>query len=114
MRYRNACLRLFVVLLQDFNIVNRDFITTLIIVVLNYTIIQYFTFNRAFISWIVWPPLLYMALGYFCLFYKKYIVFNMTMHSTHSVTISLYQTSCLNVLSLVSYASSSGRNSVGR
>ena len=39
---------------------------------------------------------------------------NMTMHYTHSGTISLYQISCLNVLPLVSYAFSSGRSSVGR
>ena len=54
------------------------------------------------------------GLRLFCLFYKKYIDFNMAMHYTHSGTISLYQISCLNVLPLVSYAFSSGRSSVGR
>ena len=48
MRYRNACLRLFVVYYKIF--FYRDFITTLIIGVLKYTIIQNFTFIRAFIS----------------------------------------------------------------
>ena len=49
-RYRNACLRLFVVILQDIYIVYRDFISTLFIGVLHFTIIQIFTFRGAIVS----------------------------------------------------------------
>ena len=36
----------------------------------------------------------------FCLFYKKYIVLNITMHYTHSGTTSMNQVSCLNISEL--------------
>ena len=49
MRYRNACLRLFVVVLQDLH-VYRDLITTLIIGVLHFIITPISTFCEAFVS----------------------------------------------------------------
>ena len=49
MRYSNPSLRLFVVLLQDLH-VYRGFITTLIVGILDFTIIPIFTFSGAFVS----------------------------------------------------------------
>ena len=49
MKYSNACLRLFVVILQDLH-VDRDVITTLIICILHFIIIPIFTFSGAFVS----------------------------------------------------------------
>ena len=105
MRYRNACLTCY----YKIYIVYRDFITTVVIGILNYTIIQNYTILSSHLAGlllvryrIVWPILHGLRLFLFIL--QEVHCFNMMMHYTHGGTISLYQISCLNMLPLVSYA----------
>ena len=91
MRYINACLRLFVVILQDLHCLQRF-----------YHNVDHWGIKLSHLDIGLCGLRYYTWRGYICLFYKKYIVFNMTMHYTHSGTTSLYQISCLNVLPLVS------------
>ena len=83
-RYNNPCLRL-LLLYYKIYIIYRDFITTLIIKVLNYTIIQ--MSHLAGLSLvryrIVWPPLILHGLRLFLVILQevhRLKIFNMTMH----------------------------------
>ena len=89
-------------------IVYRDFITTLIIGVLNYTIMQNFTFSRAFISQIkdcfpphynTWPEAIFVYFTRSTLFT---IFFNMKMHypQWNYITVPSFMFGCATISEL--------------